>query len=150
MAPDEIRFWAKVEKSEECWNWTASLSRAGYGTFALGGRPRIASRVAYTFANGPIPEGLCVCHSCNNRKCVKPAHLWLGTKKDNSRDMAQKKRCGKWDNRGVNNPLARLTEENVKHILVKEHSQAEYAKLYKVDRSCISLVQRGVNWRHVT
>lgn len=91
------RFWAKVDKRglEECWLWTASLFRLGYGQFRAGpGQKRnvLAHRFSYEVAHGPIPVGLCVMHTCDNRRCVNPAHLRLGTHTDNMRDCAAKGR----------------------------------------------------------
>lgn len=87
------RFWSKVKKGDGCWEWTAAVDRGGYGNFGIDGRTMGAHRVAWTLANNrEIPEGLCVCHSCDNRACCNPAHLWLGTQLDNVRDMVEKGR----------------------------------------------------------
>ena len=88
------RFWTKVEKTEGCWLWRGALSRKGYGSFradAIGGRQ--SHRVAWELTHGPIPDGLFVLHRCDTPRCVNPAHLWLGTAADNSRDMALKGRA---------------------------------------------------------
>lgn len=79
---------------DDCWNWTASLGTTGYGQFHWNGRPAKSHRVAWELANGPIPDDLCVLHSCDNRRCVNVRHLWLGTKKDNTHDMLSKGRNG--------------------------------------------------------
>ena len=88
------RFRNKVSYGPHCWNWKASTFNTGYGQFTTAdGKNRTAHRVAYEYAYGPIPDGLYVCHSCDNRKCVNPAHLWLGNAKANVTDMIDKGRA---------------------------------------------------------
>ncbi len=89
------RFWSKVVRGEGCWIWAASVDDHGYGRFGIG-RLRIepAHRVAWMVANGPIPDGLSVLHRCDNPPCVRPDHLFLGTQRDNMRDMIAKGRGG--------------------------------------------------------
>lgn len=75
MTTAEERFWTKVDKSADCWLWTAAVGDDGYGLFWLAGRMRRAHRVSFEWAMEPIPDGLILDHLCRNRACVNPAHL---------------------------------------------------------------------------
>lgn len=110
MSPSAIhlseRFWCHVSKTEGCWNWTSRLSPKGYGKFKFPikklkpGRENKrhgeirAHRLSWLLHRGEIPEGLCVLHRCDNRKCVRPDHLFLGDDQDNHDDAIEKGRKG--------------------------------------------------------
>jgi hypothetical protein len=90
---DEKRFWEKVEigSDDDCWNWKAAKQPNGYGAFASP-ISLYAHRIAYTLKRGPIPPGTCVLHHCDNKSCVNPNHLFLGTRADNAKDRVRKGR----------------------------------------------------------
>ena len=88
------RFWDKVDKTGECWIWTAS-TRAGYGAFGYDGKTYRAHRFVLLLDGYWLPKGMEVCHSCDDILCVNPDHLWVGTHKENMEDMAEKGRSKK-------------------------------------------------------
>lgn len=112
--PISERFWEKVDRRgpDECWEWKDSLGTTGYGQFCTydGQRNHTlkAHRVAYELTNGQIPDGLCVLHRCDNRRCVNPFHLFLGTRGDNWNDMISKGRGTLGITFGDENPMRRI------------------------------------------
>jgi len=138
-----------VEIGEGCWNWTAALVW-GYGAFQHDNRRYRAHRLAYELTHGSIPDGLFVCHSCDNNKCVRPSHLFLGTAKDNNYDKILKGR----EAHGSSHWAAKLTEAAVAEILWKHRSgavgQKRLAKMYGVTKNAIRCILVGKTWRRVS
>lgn len=98
----EERFWSKVDKSGDCWLWTAAVvANRGYGLFSVAGRLKLAHRFSYEIFNGPIPEGMQVDHRCHVRRCVNPFHLRLVTPKQNSENRSGAQRNSSSGVRGV-------------------------------------------------
>lgn len=142
--PIEERFWEKVQKTDGCWLWTASTNSCGYGSLYRGwGDFRIAAhRLSYELHVGPVPDGLCVLHSCDVRRCVNPAHLSLGTPDDNMRDMRvrDRQRYTKLTAGGVLEIRSRAANGETKAALARE---------FGVAPATIRKVVHRKKWRHV-
>ena len=146
----EERFDAKWEPVTEsgCWVWTASLHRVGYGQIRHDERILRAHRVSYELHIGPIPAGMHVLHKCDNRSCVNPDHLFLGTNDDNVADMVTKGRQSK----GEKNGKARLTEDNVREIrrrLAAGEKNKDLSVEFGVSTASISKIAKRKTWGHV-
>lgn len=149
---DDIRFWSRVNRDKECWEWMAVKSH-GYGTFHSNKGRRIASRYSWEFTHGSIPDGLFVLHRCDNRACVNPSHLFLGTHQDNMRDMVSKGRQRNGVVLGEDHPNSRLRADQVVVIrrrLEAGESQRWLAKEYGVSKPTIARAAFGITWKHVS
>jgi hypothetical protein len=143
------RFMAKVEKTEGCWNWTASLDKCGYGRFNINGKILKAHRVAYTLFIGDVPEGRCVCHTCDHPGCVNPEHLWLGTVLENMQDRDRKGRAVHPISKGEANGNAKLSQDDI--VKIREmrsygYLQREIAQSFGVSLAQISRIILGQRW----
>ena len=142
-----------------CWLWTAHVHAIGYGVFRVApGRIVQAHRFAYESFIGPIPEGMKVCHKCDVRHCVNPDHLWLGTQKENVRDMWAKGRAPKRssghkrpDNGSRNRAiLGKLTREQVLEIRQNPNVRLiDFASRFGVDSSIICHVRAGRTYKDI-
>jgi hypothetical protein len=147
-ANTHLDFWLRVSEVGECWEWTGRANDCGYGIFTLGGKEQKAHRVSFALTSGPIPVGLEVCHRCDNPRCVRPEHLFLGTHADNMRDCAKKGRAAAFH--GARNPRAKLDDEVVRQIrcLVGMGIQKEWcARTFGVTNSQVCKVASLQSWR---
>lgn len=144
---DVTRFFDKVEKTDSCWIWKASL-RNKYGSFYYNGKTYKSNRFSFLLHYGFLPEDKLVCHTCDNPLCVRPEHLFLGTTEENISDKINKNRQAK----GSKNGSAKLTENQVKQIKIDLENysyglKVRLAKKYGVSKSAITLISKNKNWK---
>lgn len=148
-----VRFLASVDRSGDCWAWTGRVDHDGYGVLGVteknGRTPdRRAHRIAYKLAFDRDPGKSCVCHRCDNRRCVNPDHLFLGTSEENTADRDAKSRQARGERQG----LSKLTESTVRDIraaLRRCDRQVDVARRFGVSQSLISAVKLRQVWGHV-
>lgn len=147
------RFWKRVRENNGCWEWQGSIQPNGYGAVSYQGVSRYAHRVAYEITYGTIPDGMFVCHHCDNRKCVRLDHLFLGTNADNMRDMSQKGRARPpVALKGEACPTSKLTEAQVHAIRSERINGATWMELvrkYNVGRTTVKRVVKRLSWAHI-
>lgn len=151
LKPDsyfEDRFWSMVDQSGACWLWTGARTALSYGIFT--GRIDAQSfdkahRYSYALANGSIPDGMHVLHRCDNRWCVNPEHLWLGTQADNVRDAHIKGRHVNGSRVGT----SRFDEATIIKIRTANGDIADIAKQFGCDYTHVMRIQKSECWKHL-
>jgi hypothetical protein len=143
----EERFWNKfdIDSDTGCWNWVGATDR-GYGRLEISGKTIKANRLSWIIYRGDIPEGLCVCHVCDNRKCVNPDHLWLGTIAENNKDATIKGRIASGENHGKH----KLCVEDIyfiRDLYAQGHSQRYIADIVGIHQGTVSQIVRRITWK---
>lgn len=167
----KCRLISNIKINDKCWEWQGNLGKNGYGKIRNNLEHWSTHRLSYFIFKGEIPDDILVCHTCDNKKCINPDHLYLGTHKDNAQDALKKGLLkstsgSKWsestrekmksrpgpDKKGDKHHLRKLTSKNIYEIrtmLDEGIKQAEIAKIYDVNPSCISNVKRKKSWCHI-
>lgn len=130
----EQAFWSKVDKSGDCWTWTAYRNQNGYGQFSIDGKLYLSHRVSYRIHNADCIENLVVRHTCDNPSCVNPDHLESGSHKDNMKDMVER-------NRSPHCVLSLETVREIKLRLENGETGKALSEEYSVSKSSISRIK---------
>jgi hypothetical protein len=148
---DRLREHSKPNPDTGCVEWTGYVGTGhrGYGHIRIAGRMFLAHRISWELTNGPIPNGLCVCHKCDNRRCINPEHLFLGTYRDNTIDAARKGRHKNPVMRGEKSPSHRLSGKDVIEIRASNERTSELAARYGVCQAHILAIKNRLRWRHI-
>jgi hypothetical protein len=148
-------FWSKVNKSPEinktCWEWIGQSLVSGYGRMRFDGTYQSSHRISWQMHYGSIPKGLNVLHKCDNRLCVNPEHLFLGTQQDNMIDMVTKGRGN--PPRGKFHTFAKLTEEQVIEIYKRAKNGdglTALARNFNVHMTTVFDIKTQRTWKHLT
>lgn len=153
------KFWSRVDRSngeDSCWVFCGHTSGGGHGHVRIGSGSKNtligAHRLAWILTNGDIPDGLCVCHRCDNPPCCNPKHLFLATSLENFNDMRRKGRARGGSLPGQRNRNSKLTEAQVSQIRTRYANgelQQQLADAYGVSQTAISYIVTQGGWKHV-
>lgn len=155
---DRIRAGAAVDPVTGCWNWKKCVQGNGYGRIRTGARTLYVHRASYQAFHGPIPEGMDVCHKCDNRRCCNPEHLFAGTRLDNMRDALEKGRVSHGERhsiavpKGEANSKAKLSANEVvviRSLVASGQCRKEVAGRFGVSYDNINRIVNRNTWRHV-
>jgi hypothetical protein len=150
------KFHNLYDRGPGCWLWFGGTDRDGYGVIMFGRKTLTAHRVSYALVHGQIPPGMLVMHSCDVPRCVNPAHLSLGTIKDNNRDMTRKGRLKRpapeFLPRGSRSAQAKLTALQVLKIrsrVMAGESQSKLAAEFGVSQATVNKIILRETWKHI-
>lgn len=145
--------FVKINRETSCWEWTRYKNEWGYGHFTRGKKRMLVHRRLFSWLYGPIPDGVLLCHHCDNPACVNPTHLYEGTPSSNMLDMVARGR-GKFCRRpGERSPRAKLTEAQAREIADESRwhgvSQREIGEIYGVSQGIVSNIRKKRRWKHL-
>lgn len=144
-AGDALRRRTMLDPVSGCHVWTGGVNKHRYGVLSFAGRKAFAHRLAYQTWVGEIPEGFQVCHHCDNRRCLNPAHLFLGSNAENVADRNAKGRQARGERQG----RAKLSDDDVRAIRASAARIVDLAAQYGVAETTISNIRHGKRWTHV-
>jgi hypothetical protein len=152
--PSEERFWrfvAPIMDDRGCWEWVGTLKPNGYGLFSFHGGGRAnAHRYSWVLHFGPIPDGLYVCHRCDNPSCVRPEHLFLGTARDNMQDASRKGRIQHLHGeRSGSHKLTSAAVVDIRARVASGEMQKTLADEYGVAHNTVSNIMSRRRWSHI-
>jgi hypothetical protein len=133
-----------------CWNWQGIKNSNGYGRFSLSDKHRLAHKISFQMFVGEVPEGMNVCHSCDNRLCVNPQHLWLGTQSENLKDASAKGRMFRPDTNGELNGNSKLDWTKVREIrrlVAAGERKSKVAQTFGVAHSTVNFIINNETWK---
>jgi len=136
------------EPNTGCWIWTTAFNLLGYGMFSINNKNDHAHRVSYKLYVGPIPKGLNVCHTCDNRWCVNPDHLFLGTAYDNVMDKVNKGRCPSGENH-KNSKLNYSKVKEIREMYSNGYKQNHIAKFFSISTATINQIVSNKTWKNI-
>lgn len=156
-APLHVRFWRQVKKGPGCWEWIGALHESGYGLIGRGGRGEgliRAHRLSWELAGNALPDDKFLLHKCDNRKCVNPAHLFVGTNQDNVDDMWSKGRGKlpphKTGAANGNSKYSAMQIRGAKQMLDAGFTVSFVAKSTGISRPHVHRISKGETWKHLS
>lgn len=139
----------RLNRGNGCWEWTGSGNGKGYGQIRIDFKLEYAHRVSWQIKNGPVPDGMYVCHACDNRKCVNPSHLWLGSQSENLKDMVDKGRRQYDPEKMPKTKLTPLQVRKIRSLLAEGMKPREISKMFEVSKDTVWNIKVGKTWSHI-
>lgn len=134
------------EAKNGCIEWKKCLNKFGYGVFIRKKKYYYAHRYFYEKKNGKIPNKMCALHKCDNRKCINPDHIFIGTRADNCRDMGDKRRSPS----GIKNHMSKITEKQALKIRSDPRIYKEISIEYQICQATVSNIKTKKTWKYLT